>query len=41
MKVVDAQNLDSRDGTEEATSRNIWMEGLILCDGEDGGAVLG
>lgn len=41
MKVVDAQNLDSRDGAEEATSRNIWMEGLILCDGEDGGGCVG
>ena len=41
MKVVDAQNLDSRDGAEEAPSRNIWMEGLILCDGEDGGGGVG
>lgn len=41
MKVVDAQNLDSRDGAEEAISRNIWMEGLILCDGEDEGGCVG
>lgn len=26
------------DGT---VARNIWMEGLILCDGEDGGCVGG
>lgn len=40
-KVVDAQNLDRSGMEQRKQPRNIWMEGLILCDGEDGGLCWG